>query len=333
MDSRERKMLELLRSRIAANPEGRIRFDEFMELCLYAPGLGYYAADRVRTGREGDYYTSAYVGSVMGEMLARWIAGQAEELFPSGGPVRLAEWGGGTGRLAARVLDELERSFPEVYARVSFASIERNPAHLLRQREELDAHRDRTNWPTEEEWFRRLEPDENWIVWSNELVDAFPVRRLEFRGGAWREHYVAWDSARERLVFEPVPLSDREVLDRLRSKPVRWREGQVVELNLRGEAWLRRLLERLPRGSAVLTADYGDTDEELYAPHRLRGTLIGYRRHQIIDDPLAHPGGQDLTAHVNFGDLIAAGTSLGLKRWAYMTQREFLLRQGILDRL
>jgi SAM-dependent MidA family methyltransferase len=328
----ELELVTMIRARIEASPEGFIRFDEFMDLCLYAPGLGYYAGDRVRTGREGDFYTSAYLGPVMGEMIARWIADQADSLSPDG-TVRLAEWGGGTGRLAVHILDELRNSWPRVYSRVRYASIERNPAHLLCQREELAAHRDKAAWLTEEEWFRSLKPGEGWIVWSNELVDAFPVKRLEFRKGVWLEHCVAWSEAKNGLELVLHPCADEEALDHLSARRAAWAEGQIVELNLRGIAWLQNVLKLLPEGSVVMTIDYGDTDEELYAPHRMRGTLMCYHRHHAHDDPLVHPGEQDMTAHVNFSDLIAVGESLGLKKWKYMTQREFLLEQGVLDKL
>ena len=70
------ELTQLIHREIQGN--GVISFEQFMELALYEPGLGYYETQH-EVGKEGDFFTSVSVGTLFGELLvfqfAQWLEG------------------------------------------------------------------------------------------------------------------------------------------------------------------------------------------------------------------------------------------------------------------
>jgi SAM-dependent MidA family methyltransferase len=326
---------ELVRTiiiRMQNSSNGAIPFRDYMELCLYHEQHGYYRSPRVKIGKDGDFYTSSAVGTIMGEMLAAFAAEQAPELAPPGTRLTLVEFGGGTGRLATQLLDALRERDAAVYAVSELVMIETSSYHSELQREALAAHAGKVRWQSEAEWLERGETD-GVLVIANELLDAFPVHVLEAdAAGRAHEVFVAWDEAEERFVERLLPLGSRSVAQHLERLRIRLAPGQRAEVNVDAPAWVRRVCSRL--GSArLLLIDYGDVSAELYAPHRMRGTLLAYRRHEASERPYEHAGEQDLTAHVDFSACEAAALEAGCAAAELLTQRDFLLRHGVLQLL
>lgn len=330
-----KSLMKKLSNRMRLSPHSAIPFDEYMNICLYDAEEGYYQTDRVRIGKEGDFYTSSNLGSIMGEMIAAYIANEVGSLASASRPVQLTEWGSGTGRLALHVLDELRDRYPQLYERLTYSSIETSGSHRALQEEMLQEHADKWLSLDEEQWFARLDKldDASVIVLSNELLDAMPVKRAKRCGGSWAEGYVGMDEGSGQLIEiwdEPTP----ELSVFLSQLPYfHWHEGQLIEVNLAARGWIKRIGERIPHQAMVITIDYGDLEEELYAEHRMNGTLMCYYRHRAHSDPFVNPGEQDMTAHVNFSELIRAGREAGLADWKLMTQKQFLLEAGILEKL
>jgi SAM-dependent MidA family methyltransferase len=309
-----------------------IPFRDYMELCLYEPAFGYYSGGSVRIGREGDFYTSAYIGEAMGETLAHALARLAEERFGAATAVEVIDWGGGTGRLGRHMLDAWEAA-GEAGQRFRLTVLERSPRHRERAAETLaDAIRAgkarvRSAEALDPAWAERPV-----IVVANELLDAFPVRRVTWRDGRWREWGVAWDEAAGRPAPCLLESFDPGLAAELAEAGVRLLEGQTAEWCDGVAPWLAGLTRGL--GAALLVLiDYGDETRELTAPHRMDGTLVCYRRHIAHGDPYAFPGEQDMTAHVNFSAVRQAAVRLGWEELWYGTQKRFLVEAGILQRL
>ncbi len=162
------------------------------------------------------------------------------------------------------------------------------------------------------------------------MIDAFPVHLVETRGGRLYELFVVERDG--RLIEQPGEPSSEEVAGYLDRFKVPWRsfgDGWRAEINLRALEWMRGVAARLAPGGFVLTIDYGDLARKLYTRQRRRGTLLCYFHHMTNEEPLARPGRQDMTAHVNFSALIEEGRRVGLRRSRFTTQREFLLGWGI----
>ncbi len=167
-------------------------------------------------------------------------------------------------------------------------------------------------------------------LFSNELLDSFPVHRVVMDRGQVREIYVAWESG--GLTEVTGSLSTPDLQSYVSELEADLEEGQVIEVNLAMREWLKKVARAVARGF-LLTIDYGDTAERLHFPGRPLGTVRSYRRHRLLDSLYLYPGGQDITAHVNFTDLFRWGEEAGLKKAGYTSQTYFLLNLGILDYL
>lgn len=321
---------------------GPLTFARFMELALYHPTLGYYAGGG--TGREplgwsGDYFTSGDVHPLWGWALARQLQ-QMWELLGRPAPFEVVEAGAGRGLLAREVWRYALVYAPEWAAALRYTLADRAPADspLRAAREErlakslaaLGAPEGATRWISD---FGAAAAARSLVgcILSNELVDALPVHRVEKRDGMLAEIYVRMDAKSGRLVEELGLPSSPAVAEYLDAYHVPWRtypEGWQAEVCPAAVGWMRRVGPVVRRGF-VVTIDYGDTARRLYTPQRRRGTLMVYARHQVGERPLAQPGQQDLTAHVNFSALLAAGRDAGLRLAGLTPQADFLRRLGI----
>lgn len=321
-----------IREKIRNNVLNSIPFYDFMSICLFHETEGYYPSDVPKIGPDGDFYTSSSIGSLMGEMIAAYLVQVWESEFEQGMPFTVVEWGGGNGRLALHILDEISKIAPECYSGLNYVMIEASGYHRALQAELLQPHIARVRWMSDESWF---EQGDRWntVVVANELLDAFPVYRVRRRQGRLEENRVGWNEGEGRFVEVWHTLPDDDRLQRyLADESIDLKEGQIIEINLGSLQWLRRIGEWLRRGH-LLVIDYGDTAEELYAEHRMQGTLMCYRKHQASMNPYEHVGEQDMTAHINFTACMRAAQSVGFEEVRLQTQREFLVNQGILGKL
>lgn len=321
-----------IRDKIRNNILKSISFHDFMSICLFHEPEGYYVSHVPKIGPDGDFYTSSSVGTLMGEMIAAYLIQIWESEFGRSLPFTVVEWGGGNGRLALHILDEVKKIAPGCYSGLNYVMIEASGYHRDMQAELLQPHLARVSWMSDEDWFER---GERWntVVLANELLDAFPVFRVRRKRGRIEENRVGWDEQEGRFLEEwhPLPADDR-LQQYLVEESIDLKEGQIAEINLDSLRWIRRIGEWLRQGH-LLVIDYGDAAEELYAEHRMQGTLMCYRKHQASMNPYEHVGEQDMTAHINFTACMRAAKAAGLEEVRLQTQREFLVAQGILGKL
>ena len=287
-------MLDRLRAEIAA-AGGWISFARYMELALHAPGLGYYARGARQFGAEGDFVTAPELGSLFGRTLAR----QLSELD---GPI--LELGAGSGALAETLLKEIDRDY--LILETSAALRARQAARLGGKIKFLD----------------RLPERFRGVVIANEVADAIPVHAV-----AWRADGIQERGVTPELTWAERPASG-ELLEAARALevPVPYES----EINLAANAWMRSLAASLEHG-AIFVIDYGFPRHEYYHPQRSMGTLMCHTRHRAHGDPFLQPGGQDITAHVDFSALAAAARAAGLDLLGYSTQAQFLVNCGITE--
>jgi SAM-dependent MidA family methyltransferase len=320
------ELAQVLLDRIAAH--GEMTFAQFMEAALYEPGLGYYTPAGRKVGAEGDFYTSMNVHSAFGRLIAKEIC-RFWELLASPAPFTVAEAGAGGGQLALDILDALCELNPPLYGALTYRLIEKEPSLKEAQAAFLSRHGERLAWSSPE----RLAAGElhfTGCIISNELFDAMPVHVVEMTGEGLREVYVgAGDDGFVELLR---PLSTPELSAYLERFEVRLLPGQRGEINLAAPAWIAAAAGALERGF-VLTIDYGYLTEELYASQRRDGTLLCYHRHHTSEDPYALVGEQDITTHINFSQLMAAGEDAGLSTAWYGEQYRFLLGTGLMEEL
>ena len=295
---------------------GPIPFSRYMQVCLYDPELGYYAAHAQQFGKAGDFYTSSDVHAVFGRLLARqfneiWLA------LGSPSVLRIVELGPGRGLFAQDVLDWSEKRFVDFFQAVRYALVEASPALRGRLEETLQRHIETGRATILEKL--PAEPTTPAIIFANEFFDALPVEVVSHRG----ELRVGCEQGRFTEGFVPTSVAALDYLDRYSVHP---EAGERVEAALAAQEYMRNLAERLGCGF-VIALDYGYTrDEQLAGRHR--GTVTAVRRHTISASPYEAPGEQDITAHVNFTALQSAARDGGLEPLALLTQAQFLMGIG-----
>ena len=317
---------DIIRGEIDAT--GAISFARFMELALYHPNHGYYERYLKQTGREGDFYTSVSVGTLYGEMLGVEFARRLGELWP--GNVSLIEAGAHDGQLACDILGYLSEYQKDVFRRVEYVIIEPSLNRAQRQVETLLKFQGKVRWVRDWEEVGEFRG----ICFSNELFDAMPVHvfRWETAAKKWQE----WGITNRNGTFQWRALEKenpnaRRLLARLPQTLLDVLPNQfTVEISPEGVSWWLRAAHALTEGS-LFTVDYGLLQEDFFQPHRSRGTLRAYSKHRPIGNLLEAVGEQDITAHVNFSLLIAAGESAGLKTDEFVHQGLFV--KGVLERI
>jgi SAM-dependent MidA family methyltransferase len=335
---------EIIRREVAQS--GILPFARFMELALYCPKHGYYEAKKDNPGRRGDFYTSVGVGELFGQLLAFQFAEWLETLNPQPSTLNLVEAGAHDGQLVRDILTWLQLNRPGLFDQVEYRVIEPSPCRQEWQKKTLEQYSSHVRWFAD---FQSLlqertchsspatrHPPLRGVIFSNELLDAMPVHRFgwDAQNKKWFEWGVAVDGEKFAWARIPDTLASRsgeragargafENLppELLAALP----DGYTIETCPAAEDWWREAAGILERGK-LMTIDYGLTADELILPSRPRGTLRAYFRHHAGDDLLANVGEQDLTAHVNFSAIQAAGESVGLKTESLQTQSQFLTR-------
>jgi SAM-dependent MidA family methyltransferase len=304
---------------------GWLSFERFMELALYAPGLGYYSAGSAKLGAGGDFVTAPEVSDLFSRCLARQCA---QVLAATNGEI--LELGAGTGRMAATVLAELaaQELLPQRYAilEVSADLADRQRRRLARLPSEL---RERVVW------LERLpEQPLRGMILANEVADALPCRRFTCHTGSVSELGVALASAprAEEIRFHDAARAAEgelasacaAMLAPLPPLP----EGYTSEVCLQLAPWTASLGEVLERGVLLLT-DYGMPRRHYYHPQRASGTLRCHFKQRAHEDPYVNVGVQDITAWVDFTRVAEAASAAGLTVSGFATQAGFLLALGI----
>ncbi len=338
-----RPLIELIRREIIA--QGVLSFARFMELALYCPDYGYYEAKKDNPGRRGDFFTSVSVGELFGELLAFQFAEWLEtEIGGRPSEVRIIEAGAHDGTLAGDILNWLQRARPELFERIEYGIIEPSLRRQEWQREKLGKFAPRVRWFADLKRLARAarHTSRHEVIFSNELLDAMPVRRFgwDATAKAWFEWGVALEG--EKFVWAKLPCTlapqsgeragARGAFENLPSSPgllAVLPDGYTIETCPAAENWWREAAGVLKRGR-LMTLDYGLGAGELFSPSRPGGTLRAYFRQHVVGDLLANAGEQDITAHVNFQAIQAAGESAGLATESFSTQAQFLTR--ILER-
>ncbi|HEX8146784.1 MAG TPA: SAM-dependent methyltransferase [Pyrinomonadaceae bacterium] len=304
-------------------------FRDWMSAALYDEREGYYQRRGAeRWGRAGDYRTAPESSALFAATFARHFT-RLHEGLNRPGVFHLLEAGGGAGRFAHGVLTTLRRDAPHVYESVRYVFDEAGTDSRRRAAELLAPFAGRVEFRRVSELNERLD---HAVVFSNELLDAFPVHRVTVRDGRLLESYVGLNDG-GAFAFVEAELSTPRLAGHFERLKANLEEGQVAEVNLEVADWLARVSEIMDSGF-VITVDYGDEAAPLYAaPHRRGGTLRAFRGHELIEDVLRDPGGQDLTTTVNWTQVIADGERAGLRTLSLERLDGFLLRAGLVEQL
>lgn len=312
-------------ARVAAEIEragGWIPFDRYVELVLYEPQLGYYAAGARKFGDSaagGDFVTAPEISP----FFAQALAAQLTQLFETV-PARIVEFGAGSGVLAADLIAALAT---RGVALESYSIVEISPDLQRRQRQRLLG--------ANVEWLTAPPAGFSGVMLANEVLDVIPFKLFVKRAGATLERGVVNKSgAPGGFSFDerrPEPGLAAAVAA-IEAEQGDLSDGFASEVNLVAASWMRSSADWLARG-ALLVIDYGFPQREYYHSHRLMGTMMCHFRHHAHSDPLWMPGLNDVTVHVDFSAMAGAAHAAGLSVLGYTSQAHFLLNCGVLEQL
>jgi SAM-dependent MidA family methyltransferase len=327
------KLSETLQEKICltiAENGGSISFEQYMQMALYEPGLGYYSAGSCKFGEQGDFVTAPEISPLFSRCIARQCQQVLSEISSTEvWSSSILELGSGTGKMAIDIMLELARNdaLPETYYLLE-------PSADLRQRQQLNI---RNAIPQLEErfvWLDRL-PEERikGVILANEVIDAMPVKRIVIDTDI-QEYAVSCDSgADDQTQFQWLKTGiDHNLKSEMQAMFDMLGESlaipYITEINCNIKPWINSLNDVLDQG-LILISDYGYPRQEYFHPQRHAGTLICHYRHQVHDDPFLYPGLQDITASVEFTTVAEAAVDAGLHVSGFTTQAHFLIGCGL----
>jgi SAM-dependent MidA family methyltransferase len=332
--SNSQLLINIIRDRIANSPKQQIAFNEYMDLVLYHPQYGYYSSGNVAIGAEGDFFTSSSLGSDFGELLAEQFI-DIWHILGCPTPFNLVEIGAGTGLLASDILSYLQNNAPDLLTVLEYIIVEQAEGLIERQQDILNSWSEQNikiSWKTWQEI-----PEESLVgcLFSNELIDAFPVHQIILVEGKLKEVYIGY--FQDKFIEIVDDISTPKLVDYFKLIDINltsnaYADGYRTEVNLLALDWLKTIATKLKRGY-LLTIDYGYNAQRYYNPQRDRGTLQCYYQHRRHNNPYINIGAQDITTHVDFTALERQGNLCGLQKVEFTKQGLFLMALGLGDRL
>ncbi len=298
---------------------GKITFAQYMHLCLYAPGLGYYSAGSQKLGQHGDFTTAPEISPLFSRTFAHHIKDVLQQLDTP----NILEFGAGSGKMAATILSELadNNCLPEKYYIIEVSADLQDRQHRTVQ-ELCPQLADKVVW------LSQFPTDFVGVVLANEVCDAMPVHIVHFKQGDIFERYI--ERGNGALQWCDAELSHANLASHSAEIQNLIESDYLTEINLAAEAWLHTIADNLQQG-AVFICDYGYPKADYYHPQRSEGTLMCYFQHQAHADPLILQGLQDITAHVDFTLLAQTASDNSLDVAGFQSQADFLLAGGIVE--
>lgn len=322
----QQKLLQFLDSTYQAQGEA-LSFADFMNIALYAPGLGYYSAGMHKFGHRGDFVTAPEISKLFSQCLASQCAQILTSLHHT--DTIILELGAGSGRMAASILHYLakQKCLPKHYWILEVSAD-------LRQRQQTYLKEHCPDFFANIKWLDTLPANPfTGIILGNEVIDAMPVHLFQIgKQGEILEGLISKSQQQWRVCFS-TPLTKalpKAIEDLQQSLSTRFAPGYTSEINLGLTPWLKSLSECLREG-VMLFIDYGFPRHEYYHASRNMGTLMCHYRHHAHSDPMSHIGLQDITTHVDFTALAQGAHANDLEVAGFTHQAAFLLGNGLLN--
>lgn len=314
------RLITLIKNELDKNA-GAISFQRYMELALYAPGLGYYAAGSLKFGEEGDFTTAPEISPLFSRSLANAILPALND------DDIILEVGAGRGCMAADILLYLKQQdkLPKEYWILELSAD-------LRERQQETIAKKIPEFLDKVKWLDELPDTFSGVVVANELLDAMPVQLFQKKENDINEINVVWQN--DHFAFQFNSSFDQRLLQRVKNieaeLAIEFDSGYLSEINFAAEDWIKSIAERLQSGVIILI-DYGFPQHEYYHSQRNQGSLMCHYRHRTHPDAFVYPGLQDITAHVDFTAMADAALESGMRVLGYTNQANFLMGAGLLE--
>ena len=317
-----KKLIAAIKNEIEKH-DGAISFRRYMEMVLYEPGLGYYAAGSEKLGEQGDFVTAPEISPLFSHALANAIMPALDK------DAVILEVGAGRGRMAADILVYLQQQnkLPDEYWILELSAD-------LRERQQKTIREALPEFIEKVKWLDSLPAQFSGVVLANELLDAMPVQLFHKNQNDLNEVNVGWHD--DKFAFQLTSSFDQRLVNRVndieKELGQEFTSGYISEVNFAAEDWIKSIAEKIDSGIVVLI-DYGFPRNEYYHEQRNQGTLMCHYQHRSHPDPLVYPGLQDITAHVDFTAMADAALESGMRVMGYTNQASFLIGAGLMEML
>jgi SAM-dependent MidA family methyltransferase len=303
--------------------KGSMTFEQYMDLALYHQEYGYYMNQKLKIGKNGDFYTSSSVSDIFGKVWANVFMKRIMEQNLD--PV-IVEIGGGNGNFAKHVLQAWEDQFQKVS--LTYIIVERSPFHCNLLKEKLKDYSIKV--VSSLEGLIKDFSEFRGIVFANEVLDAFPIRVFQRQKNNWFEKVVIYDEFNNDFIFKYNPIMNKELLEQLNKQFAIRRDDFDLEISIPMINWLKEVYNWVSVGALLFFVDYGYKSEQWHMDFLKEGSLRGYYRHRIEDNPLAYSGEMDITYHVDWDLVEGTASSFQIVTAGFYTQGDFLLNEGLL---
>ena len=303
------KIKEIIISEIAK--KGKIDVSQFIELCLYGDDGYYIKNDPI--GKKNDFITSPEISQMFGEILATFLINYWKQNIKT--EFNLIELGPGNGTLIVDILRtaNLNKNFLNA---INLTLIEKNAALIIKQKNNLsNINFHQVNWAPNINIKDNNRPS---IIYSNEFFDCFPVRQF-YRKYKWFEKYIKYNESLKIFNFISEEVDNIELLNRLE----KFNDVEVAEISDSRKKYFESICKHIKKNKGIcITIDYGYKDP----PKNLSlQTIYNHNKTHLFENL----GNQDITAYVNFDELINIAYKYNLKIDLFCNQKDFLIDCGL----
>ena len=300
--------------------QGPISFSQYMQQALYNPQLGYYMGGQIRFGQRGDFVTAPLISPLFGKVLALFLHNNCSS-------TQILELGAGDGTLATQILSKLEQlqSLPSKYYILEVSA-------ALQQEQQRTLTKHCPHLIDKIHWLKTLPQSFSGTIIANEVFDALPIDCFIIKKNQILERCVTIKNKQLTWATRSASTSLINKINQLScTKALTTWDGYSSEINVMLSDYIKTIASILTPNSYFLCFDYGYLEEQYYHPQRIHGTLSTHYQHVRLDNPLLYPGLQDITAHVNFSQVLKAANTAHLSTELFTSQADFLLNHGLLE--
>ena len=322
---------------------GVLSFHDFMNIVLNDTSNGYYGSGKAKIGTRGDFVTSPSLSNDFSYLLAMQIEDWSKQILKrlnSQKGLTILEFGSGDGCLMSGIIEYFLKKDSEIIKNISFKIIEANLGMIKKQKINLKKYLEKG---IDISWINFCEIKKNninGIVIAHEVLDAFPVERINYEGGVLHRQGVELNKENETINFINMPLSDeiKKSIEKIENvfgipiPPSNITDEWKTEIHINSSIWLRNIFKKIDNG-ILLIIDYAIDSGKYYSANKTDGTILAYKNQRVNKNILDNPGDCDLTCHICSDLLIYEAESIGFNSIGIIKQGEALLSLGLAQRL
>ena len=291
----------------------KIPLDKFINKVLYNKRKGYYMNSNP-IGLKGDFITSPNISIMFSEMIAIWIISFWEKI---GCPknINIIELGAGNGEMMLQILKTIEK-FSKFKFSSNFIIYEKSPYLKKLQKNKIKFKNIK--------WINNLKKISEFpsIFIANEFFDALPVKQFINKRSKWYEKYII--NKNKSLEFYEKKIK-KELIEKLINQKIS-RGQKFIEFSPLANQKLNLISKIIKKNNGgILIIDYGYTGKKMF------DTLQSVKNHKK-NNFLENIHKADITHLINFNFLKQKIRSLKIDSVNLTTQRDFLIKMGILER-